>query len=71
MRLEHVKQVKDQYEDRLMELDCVQGVGIQEAGGDPVIAVYVDSSQDGGTKIPATLDDVPVVVEESGAFEAY
>jgi hypothetical protein len=71
VKLDYVKQVKDQYEDRLMELDCVQGVGIRDSKGDPVITVYVDSSQGPGTEIPKELDDVPVVVEESGSFEAY
>jgi hypothetical protein len=72
MKIDDVKHVKDLYEDRLMALDCVQGVGIRQAGGEPVIAVYVDSSGDKQhAGIPQTLDDVPVVVEESGVFNAY
>ena len=72
MTLEHVKQTKERYEDQLLSLDCVQGVGIADHRGAPAIAVYVDSAdaKDRGA-IPQALDEVPVVVEESGIFEAY
>lgn len=70
MNLEAVKRVKDLHEDELMALDCVQGVGIQRAGGEPVIAVYIDTA-DAKHRIPSRLDDVPVIVEESGIFEAH
>jgi hypothetical protein len=69
VNLESVKQVKDRYENQLMALDFVQGVGIRQSGGQPAIAVYVDAADTAG-KVPATLDDVPVVVEHSGVFEA-
>lgn len=72
MKIEDVRSVKDRHEDRLMVLDCVQGVGIHQADGEPVIAVYVDSTaRQRRTEIPRTLDDVPVVIEESGPFEAH
>jgi hypothetical protein len=69
MNLNTVKRVKDFYEDELMALDCVQGVGIRQASGEPVIAVYVDTAE-AQQEIPPMLDDVPVVVELSGVFEA-
>jgi hypothetical protein len=67
VNLETVQRVKDRYEDELMALDCVQGVGIRQADGEPAIAVYVDGAPN---KVPETLDDVPVVIEQSGVFEA-
>ncbi|MCW3049161.1 MAG: hypothetical protein JWO74_3445 [Solirubrobacterales bacterium] len=69
MNLDAVKQVKERYEGQLMSLDFVQGVGIRQADGEPSIAVYVDRA-DAKNKIPKTLDNVPVVVEQSGVFEA-
>ena len=70
MTLDHVKQIKDRYEEQLLSLDCVQGVGIGDHRGAPAIAVYVDATAKDRAAIPQKLDDVPVVVEESGVFEA-
>ena len=69
MNLEAVKRVKERYEDELMSLDCVQGIGIRQRGGTAAIAVYVDRA-DAKQKIPQKLDDVPVLVEQTGVFEA-
>jgi hypothetical protein len=72
VKLDEVERVKDRHEDRLMELDFVQGVGIRQSEGQPVIAVYVDGARQGERgKIPQTLEDVPVVVEETEMFEAF
>jgi hypothetical protein len=71
MTLDDVKRVKDRYEGQLLSLDGVQGVGIGDADGQPAIAVYVDHALAQSVEIPQKLDDVPVVVEESGVFEAY
>jgi hypothetical protein len=72
MTEEHVRQVKQRHERELLGLDGVQGVGIGDDHGRPAIMVYVeDSSSAQLRKIPRRIDDVRVVVEESGAFRAY
>lgn len=72
MTKEHVKQVKQRHERELLRLDGVQGVGIGDDHGRPAIMVYVDDSSSAEMrKIPQRIDDVQVVVEESGAFTAY
>jgi hypothetical protein len=64
--------VKKRYERRLLALEGVTGVGIGEDAGEPRIKVYVDEDRPARrASIPHVLEDIPVVVEESGAFEAY
>jgi hypothetical protein len=70
--LARVHLIKERYERDLLALDGVEGVGIGEDGGEPLIKVYVsEDSLRPLTAIPSHLEDVPVVVEESGIFEAY
>lgn len=72
MTEEHVREIKQRHERELLGLDGVQGVGIGDDHGHPAIMVYVDDSSSAEMlKIPRQLDNVPVVVEESGAFTAY
>jgi hypothetical protein len=73
MTEEHVRQVKQRHEHELLGLDGVQGVGIGDDHGHPAIMVYVDDSSSSAQlrKIPRRINDVHVVVEESGAFRAY
>lgn len=69
--LDHARRVKNRYEDDLMSLDFVQGVGIRQDDDVPSIAVYVDvAAHTRPSEIPERLDDVPVVVEYSGGFHA-
>jgi hypothetical protein len=72
MTEKHVRQVKERHERELLGLDGVQGVGIGDDHGRPAIMVYVDGrSSAEQLNIPRRIDNVQVVVEESGAFEAY
>jgi hypothetical protein len=71
MTLDDVKRIKDRHEGRLLALKGVQGVGIAAEEGESKITVYVDHGMPQLADIPRELDDVPVVVEESGVFEAY
>ncbi len=72
MTEKHVRQVKERHERELLGLDGVQGVGIGNDHGRPTIMVYVDGrSSAEQLNIPRRIDNVQVVVEESGAFEAY
>jgi hypothetical protein len=70
--LARVRRVKKRYERELLALDGVEGIGIGEDGGEPLIKVYISQpSRRRRARIPSHLEDVPVVVEESGIFEAY
>jgi hypothetical protein len=72
MTYEHVQRVKARHEAELLAIEGVQGVGIGQQNGDLAITVLVD--HDGnrfrGT-LPSELESVPVLVEESGVFDAY
>jgi hypothetical protein len=71
MTFKHAEAVKDRHEAELLSLDGVEGVGLGEKQGAPAIKVYVYSMPLATANLPHVLEDVPVVVEESGAFEAY
>lgn len=72
MTEKQVRHVKKLHERELLQLEGVQGVGVSDDQGRLAIKVYVDdgfSAQH--PALPNSIDDVPVVVEESGAFTAY
>ena len=66
-----IEDVKEKHENNLMSIEGVQGVGIGEESGKPVIKIYVNkkikSLQD---KIPKQIEGYPVRIEVSGKFEA-
>jgi hypothetical protein len=65
------REIKRRHEDALLALEGVQGVGLDERDGSPLIKVYVDVDRPSRRAgIPAVLEDVPVEIEESGLFEA-
>ena len=70
--LARVRRIKKRYARDLLALDGVEGVGIGEDSGEPLIKVYISRHSWPPRKgIPSRLEDVPVVVEESGVFETY
>lgn len=80
--LERVNEVKNRYEDQLLQLPGVVGVAVSAGGGQEteagryVIKVLVShgKNQGGGSgesPIPESLEGVPVEVEETGEFHAY
>jgi hypothetical protein len=72
MTFDHAKRVKDRHERELLMHDFVQGVGIGEDHGEPTILVYVHySPRRPNESLPDRLEDVPVVVEESGLFQTF
>lgn len=72
MTSDHARRVKARHERNLLMLDYVQGVGIGEDHGHPAIKVYVDHWPDPSSRaIPKKIENVPVVVEESGSFRAF
>lgn len=73
MTQRQVQQVKERHERELLRLDGVQGVGIgDDDRGEPAIMVYVEEGSKGARRrIPARLENVRVVIEESEPFAAY
>jgi hypothetical protein len=66
-----IKTIKKKYEERLMQLPNVMGVGLGEKGGKRVIKVFVtrkipESSLRSGEVIPDVLEGFEVDVEEMG-----
>ena len=69
--LSQARRVKQQHEGHLLSLEGVQGVAIGQGDDGPHIKVYVDRDHPSRREaIPRVLENVPVVVEEAGAFEA-
>jgi hypothetical protein len=67
--------VKEKYEDQLMSLPNVTGVGIGERGGREVIKVFVTrkvprTSLSKEDVVPQTLEGCEVAVEEIGTITA-
>jgi len=71
----NIESVQRQYEDSLLALPNVTGVGIGAKDGQPVLKVYVTvkvplSSLAPEEVVPSVLDGIVVDVEEMGAAEA-
>jgi hypothetical protein len=74
MDFDHAVAVKDRHEKELLMGDSVEGIGVGEDSGRPVILVYVADPHFAAknASIPASLEGVPVVIEESGdGFKAF
>ena len=71
----NIKQVMDQYEEQLMRLPNVRGLGIGEKNGQSVIKVLVTHKvQEADLKdheiVPKILEGYPTDVEEVGEIMA-
>jgi hypothetical protein len=67
-----VEQVLAKHEERLMAIPGVEGVGIGESAGSPVIIVMVRrGATDMAQKLPSELGGYPVRVEVSGEVVAF
>lgn len=66
-----VLRIKEAYEDQLLAIDGVVGVGIQQnATGNEVIWVYLQDEA-ARSNVPSELEGVPVVTEVTGEFKVY
>jgi len=66
-----VLDVKGRHEVELLQLPGVQGVGIGDEAGRPVINVYVDKKVKAlQESIPPEFDGYPVRIEVTGPFRA-
>ena len=67
-----IEKVKEKYETQLLNIEGVEGVGIGEESGRPVIKVYVvKKTKTLQGKIPARLEGYPVSMEVTGEFHAF
>lgn len=70
-----VQSIRDRHEGELLAIEGVEGVGVGEQDGRPTIKVYVDSNvmtpSIRARSLPKALESVPIVVEETGVFEAH
>lgn len=55
---------------RLRSVDEVVGVGITRVGGEYAVKVNLREPVELGTKLPASIDGVPVCVEVTGPIRA-
>ncbi len=70
-----INEVKARHEAELLDLPNVNGVGIGERAGKPVIKVFVtqkvpESALARDERVPASLEGYDVDVEELGVIEA-
>jgi hypothetical protein len=69
--MESVEEVKRRHEARIMKVRGVVGVGIGQKDGKETIRIYVQEDLPKiRTKLPESLDDVPVEIVVTGSFRA-
>ena len=69
--MESAEAVKRRHEGRIMKMRGVVGVGIGQKDGKEVIRIYVAEDHPKiRTKLPDSLDDVPVEIVVTGPFKA-
>ena len=67
-----IEQVKAKYENQLLNIEGVEGVGIGKEKGKPVIKIYIiRKTKELQKKIPAHLEDYPLSIEVTGEFHVY
>lgn len=66
-----IEEVKRRHEARIMKVHGVVGVGIGRKDGKDTIRIYVEKDLPKlRTKLPNSLESIPVEVVESGTFRA-
>jgi len=70
--VDHAVKVKNRHEQNMLQIDGVVGIGVGLSGTEtPAIKIYLKEDRpETRSRIPATLDDVPVQVVVTGAIEA-
>jgi hypothetical protein len=70
--IDHAVKVKNRHEQNMLQIDGVVGIGVGLSGTEaPAIKIYLKEDRpETRSRIPATLDDVPVQVVVTGAIEA-
>ena len=66
-----IQQVQDAHTEEWMNISGVEGTGIALCEGKPCIIIFSSkSSEELKGRIPATVEGYPVVIEETGNFNA-
>jgi hypothetical protein len=66
-----IKEVKAKYQDEIMKIPGVVGMGIGGTEEKMVLTIMVSKrTAEIETKLPLSLDNYPVVIEETGTFRA-
>ena len=65
-----IEDIKKKYELGWMKIRGVEGVGITEEEGRPVIVLYISEESEELQKIPDHIEGCPVVKKISGEFNA-
>lgn len=71
-KLEHVSQLKDRYDDYLLNLPGVVGHGValsQDGSGRPVIVLFLKNGNVPIGNLPTTIEDVSVETQVTGEFK--
>ncbi len=67
-----IEEIKTKYESQLLNIQGVEGIGIGEESGKPVIKVYVaKKTKPLQEKIPNQIEGYPVSMEVTGEFHAF
>jgi len=71
MRNLSIKEVKAKYQDDIMKIPGVVGIGIGGSEEKMVLTIMVSKrTPELENKIPLSLDNYPVVIQETGTFNA-
>jgi hypothetical protein len=66
-----IEQVQEEHTSRWMAIDGVEGTAIGLFEGKPCIKIFSSKmAEDLRAVIPSTVDGYPVIIEETGTFQA-
>jgi hypothetical protein len=66
------REIKKKYESQWLRIGGVTAVGVGMSGGKNAIIVSVESDPDAfHTSIPSRVEDIPVVIKQSGEIKAH
>jgi hypothetical protein len=66
-----IEQVQEEYTDKWMAIDGVEGIAIGVFEDKPCIKIYSSKKvEELQSKIPSMVEDYPVIIEETGIFRA-
>jgi hypothetical protein len=67
-----IEQVQEEHTDEWMAIDGVEGVGIGLFEDRPCIKILSSKkAEELRSKIPSTIENYPVIIEQTGAFERF
>jgi len=71
MSAKTIEQVQEEYTNKWMAIDGVEGTAISLHEGKPCIKIFTSVKTDEvRAKIPSTVENYPVIIEQTGQFRA-